>query len=137
MILESEEEKAIRKSWGRAWNVMRKSEKAHGCFYVILGEWSGYKANQRRIVHVDIGSSDIFSGIVSNSSSPRSKLSDYEKSVTTRYLGRIVYSDNTTLEVTICQITFEDLFNDKLYRKVTYDRLIESLIKSGKKTYMA
>jgi len=115
IILTTAEEKGIKTSWGGDWKKIIKAEHHGNYFYLITGEWSGYNSSQRRIVHVS--------------------LSDFATFEKTPFVGTIEYSDNTTLEVNVIQCDLKKLFDNKLFRRNSYEDLINKLIATDSKFY--
>lgn len=114
-IVLSPEEKEIKKSWSIHWSYFRKKFDRHEKFIILFGEWSGYNSKQQRIVHIDIGSEELF-----------------KKSES---VGTIEYSDGTTLKVWQEKIGLTELFDRKLKCNPTYKGLVTKLMLSGSSYY--
>lgn len=48
----SKEEQAIRKTWGKEWEAMRREEKRHGWFTVMVGTYQGSTEGRNGTAHV-------------------------------------------------------------------------------------
>jgi hypothetical protein len=101
LILEPEE-RAITKRWGSDWARMKKDEKKHGAFFVLMGEWSGYNGCSR-LVHTEYVPYLHGEGIV---------------------LRTIRYTDGTTLNISVRRFTVQTLLSQKVERKAAYDELV-------------
>lgn len=107
------EERAIAKRWGSDWARMKKDEKKHGAFFVLMGEWSGYNGCSR-IVHTQYVPYPHADGIV---------------------LKSIRYTDGTSLYVSVRRFTAQTLLSQKIERKATYDQLVDKARASAQTEY--
>lgn len=65
---------------------------------LIIGEWSGYRASQRRVVHTSLAHKDTQSG----------------------HLGMIKYGDNTTMDTVVQTYTLQEIPDQKLEQLTSY-----------------
>jgi hypothetical protein len=124
IILTTAEEKSIKASWGVKWKGMKYAQEKHGFFYLVMGEWGGYTISQTKIVHTDIATQYMHQTEVLN-----------KRTDNNGFLGTIIYTDETTLDVNIRKCTLEQLLTEKIYKKDSYTELIKKLIESKSQIY--
>lgn len=110
----SKEEKSIAKSWGVLWSRFGQLERSARPIRLIFGDWSGYRSSQYRITHV---------AFLTN------------KSVESTFSGTVQFTDNTTMNVWVKEVTREEIINNKWEQRAGYTKLIGDLIRSGKTYY--
>lgn len=110
----SKEEKHIAKSWGALWSRFGQLERSGRPIRLIFGDWSGYRSSQYRITHVAFL---------------------HDKSVESTFSGTVQFTDNTTMNVWVKEVTREEIINNKWEQRTGYTKLIGDLIRSGKTYY--
>lgn len=123
-IILTPEEKSIKNSWGKDWNIIMKLHNKKQPIYLVIGTWSGYNSSQRRIVHIELINTPMYL-----------KQSNINNNKISGYAGTIEYSDNTKLEVTIKEYTLEKLLSENVKRKSSYADLIQKLVESSDNYY--
>ena len=92
------DEKRIAKTWGPQWKSMVKSHLKGEKIRLIIGEWSGYRASQRRVVHTSLAPKGTQSG----------------------HLGMIKYGDNTTMDTVVQAYSLQEILDQKLEPLTSY-----------------
>ena len=123
-VILTPEEKSIKRSWGKDWNIIMKLHNKKQPIYLVIGTWSGYNSHQRRIVHVELINAPMYL-----------KQSNIHNNKISGYAGTIEHSDNTKLEVTIKEYTLEKLLSENVKRKSSYTDLIQKLTESSDNYY--
>ena len=111
----SKEEGRIRKTWGTNWSRMKTEEENNNYFVLRIGYWTGYRPNQRRLVHAEF--------------IPR-------KAVKPLKLECIKFTDNTGLVLYDEQWTIEELLAKGICYNSQYKALIDKAITTNKVVYL-
>ena len=100
------DEKRIAKSWGSQWKSMVKSHLKGEKILLIIGEWSGYRSSQRRVVHTSLAPKNTQSG----------------------HLGMIKYSDNTTMDTVVQAYSLQEILDQKREPLTSYTDAVRRML---------
>lgn len=100
------DEKIIAKSWGPQWKSMVKSHLKGEKIPLIIGEWSGYRSSQRRVVHTSLAPKNTQSG----------------------HLGMIKYSDNTTMDTVVKAYPLQEILDQKREQLTSYTDAVRRML---------
>jgi len=104
----NKEERAIAKTWGRDWSRIRNEQKRHGSFYILIGDWSGYRSSKYRYTHIVFMS--------------RRAMKLY--GIDADWCAHHQFGDNTGMRIWIQEMTIEKLISSETRQCRGYDSLV-------------
>jgi hypothetical protein len=112
----NKEERAIARTWGRDWSRLRNEQKKHGSFYILIGDWSGYRSGQYRYTHVVFMS--------------RRAMKMYN--IDADWSVYHVFGDSTGMRIWLQEMTIEELISSETQQRRGYDSLVDDYLSKAR-----